>query len=337
MPLLDAKALSLADLEANDPGAPEHRRNRRFYCPLAGCHGVRRDASHRNLSANIENGAWNCKRCGESGKLREYHEKGPQACRRERTQSGLRSAFSPRAVPVLADLPTEHSEGWRGKLRQVLKPLEGTPGEDYLNARGIPVGLAQEARVRYCPRWEHWEQEGKAGTGDCRWVLKGVSRRVVFPVYAEDQRTLVGVQARSISPADDHTASKLSRGEISRGVFATTGAWNAEEVALVEAPIDALSLAVCGLPALATLGTNLPAWLAHALAFRRVLIGTDADEPGNAAADRWRTELRRRGAVGLARLKPEGSKDWNEALTRDPAALRAYIQRYSRTAAELLS
>jgi len=72
------------------------------------------------------------------------------------------------------------------------------------------------------------------------------------------------------------------------------------------------------------MGTNLPDWLAQTLAFRRVFIAPDGDPAGDEAAASWHSELRRRGACGLVRLRPE-PKDWNEWLTSSPATLRSFV------------
>lgn len=58
--------------------------------------------------------------------------------------------------------------------------------------------------------------------------------------------------------------------------------WPLEEtqrVAIVEVPIDALSLTAIGGPPLATQGTSWLAWLPLALAFRKVLLAHDNEEP----------------------------------------------------------
>lgn len=326
MPLLDAKTLSLADLESLDPQAPDRGRNRRFKCPLAGCDG----RAKRDLSANVDTGEWKCHHCQEAGKLREFWDErpkeGPQ--RRSRTPRAPQG-FKP--APAPPPLEVDPSEGWRKKITTpgFLAPLEGTPGEGYLAARSIPVSLAREAKVRYCARWEHWEKaEGKG------WVMIGASRRVVFPIYAPDRRTLAAVQARSIAPDGDFGAAKLSRGEVSRGVFATPDAWDAETVALVEAPIDALSLAACGLPSIATMGCNLPEWVADSMHRKRSLVGTDADEAGDTAAAQWKPLLEAYGARA-PRLRPVGFKDWNDWLCRDPEGLREYLAPYLPGAADL--
>lgn len=99
------------------------------------------------------------------------------------------------------------------------------------------------------------------------------------------------------------------------GVFATPGALEAGALlGLVEAPIDALSLAVCGVPAVALCGCEgLPDWLRMRCAFQTVIAAFDADDPGDEAARVLASDLRRvRGRV--LGLRPVGAKDGNAAL-----------------------
>lgn len=68
-------ALSLSDLELFDPRASglslgQGGKEQRFLCPLCGG-GKSKDAAHRCLSLNPQNGVWHCHRCRQGGKLRE--------------------------------------------------------------------------------------------------------------------------------------------------------------------------------------------------------------------------------------------------------------------------
>jgi len=83
---------------------------------------------------------------------------------------------------------------------------------------------------------------------------------------------------------------------------------------LIEAPIDALSLAVCGVPAVALCGCEgLPDWLRMRCAFQTVIAAFDADDPGDEA-------------TRVLRLRPVGAKDWNAALlSRGADDLRTWL------------
>jgi hypothetical protein len=142
---------------------------------------------------------------------------------------------------------------------------------------------------------------------------------VVFPLR-DRMGAVVGAESRYVDGRDQPKAR--TGGEKRLGVFATPGALVAEPVVVVEAPIDALSLAAAGMPALALGGTSAPDWLARAVAFRRVSLGLDADEAGDRAAPALAVELGSLGAV-LERWRPVGVKDWNDALRAHGAAALA--------------
>lgn len=311
--------LSLAFLEAFDPGAPERGAERRFLCPLPACRDKRPDAAHRSMCVNTASGAWLCHRCGAHGTVRERWNTEPRRSPRERARAALRQAFAvdgarpaapgarndrPRADPdrPAAPRPPREAGDWRSALRDV-RPLAGTPGEAYLRQRGIAIDLAREAGVRYSTDWY-----GRPA--------------VLFPIYG-DGFLLVACQGRYVDGRDDPKAR--TAGPKSLGVFATRGARQADPVAIVEAPIDALSLAACGLPAVALAGTTAPDWLPVACAFRRVLLATDADPAGDEAARKLAATLQARGAR-VARLRPARGKDWNEALQIDPEGPRRSLR-----------
>lgn len=299
-------ALTLRELQEFDPhGGRGGGEDRRYLCPLCG-QDKPRDAAHRCLVANHQSGLWECKRCKAKGKLRERWEERPQITPRERRQRALHQAF---ALPPEEPAPPEDPEGapWRDKLRG-LQPLAGTPGAEYLASRGIPLDVATSAGVRFSPTW--------------------YGRPAAVFAFRDGRGGLVAAQGRCV---DGKEPGKLTAGPIGRGVFFGPGARQALDtdpgapVALVEAPIDALSLAVAGLPALALAGTSGKSWLPRALAFRRVLLALDADVAGDSAAAVLAGELQALGAR-CERLRPGGAKDWNEALQRAGAeALRAAL------------
>jgi hypothetical protein len=305
-----AAGLSLADLEAFDPRPSSHGAERRYCCPLADCAAKPVDREHRSLSVNVTTGAWLCHRCGGRGLLAEHRVERSRQARsgRQRARDGLRRAFRvpdrPAPPPEQATAPADGpSPRWRRRLRG-LAPIAGTPGASYLQARGIPTEVATAARVGFAPAWEQ-----RMKRDDGTWELR-TDRRVVFPIRDARGR-LVGLSARAIDPTfvgpKVHTV-----GKVKPGVFATDGALEADPIVVCEAAIDALSLAACGVPAIALNGTAWPDWLPRAAALRDALLATDADERGErAVADLV-------GALTLgsrcARLRPPVGKDWNETL-----------------------
>lgn len=188
------------------------------------------------------------------------------------------------------------------------KPIAGTPAAAYLESRGIPTDLAQYADCRYAE------------------AFPNIGEAVVFKV--RDDTRILALQGRSLS-------GKVMRNycSLAGGVFSSCGVANSQEVAITESPIDALSLAAAGLPAVALCGTgNIPKFLVDMLSVpaesaadeadrRLVFLATDNDEAGEQAATRLASTLSRSECV---RLNPTG-KDFNDDWLADPQALAARV------------
>lgn len=277
--------LSLAELEAFDPRAPDRRPERRFCCPLCGT-AKPVDAAHRSLSLNMETGAWHCYRCGASGVLREKWTPLPP---RARQRVALRRAFS---VPERREGPsTEKATTLQDRMKEARpQPLQGTPGAEYLAGRGIDPALAHRAGVRWTANWY-----GRPA--------------VLFPLRDPDGK-LVAAHGRH---TDGRDPKARTAGALRCGVFMTPGALEAAPLVVVEGPMCALTLALVEVSALALCGTDAPDWLSRRTAFRRVLVATDADEAGDRAAEKL---AERFGSLGAEcqRLRPVGAKDWNDVL-----------------------
>ena len=194
----------------------------------------------------------------------------------------------PSAAPTGATAPADYES---------TAPLIGTRGADYLAGRGIPVEVASAAGVRFAANW-------KGGAA------------VVFPL-CDRAGNVIAAQGRYIANRANGVNS-ITQGPKSSAIFSTAGAldWIKRDapVIVTEAPIDALSIGAAGFPAFAFCGCDAPRWLHLLGGLRRVLIATDADEAGDRAADKIAANLRTFGAT-VARLRPEGAKDWNEFLT----------------------
>jgi hypothetical protein len=302
---VERQVFSLTDLESYDPQAPQRHGERRFCCPI--CGGDKPlDAAHRSLTLNAASGLWNCKRCGAKGKLREHWEERSKD-RRERGRRQLHRVLS-QSPGREAPTPPMQGRNLRDLLPGLVK-VAGTFGEYYLADRGIPLEITTAARVRYHRDWFG-------------------APAVVFAIRDRDG-DLVAAQGRYLHAAPP--PKTRTAGPAGKGVFATSGAFEAGLMILTEAPLDALSLAACGYPAIATIGTNMPEWLPWACTFKRVMVATDADQSGDAAAAKWEPALRSAGAT-VARLRPVGGKDWNELLARDAAALRDLLHAAVREA-----
>ena len=292
--------LALCDLENYDPRAPQRGNERRFCCPLCG-DGKPKDGAHRCLAANTQDGAWKCHRCGAVGKLREHWQapdraqRGGQYRAQQSARRAAQAAFElPTAAPTVATAPADYSAA---------RPLVGTRGADYLSGRGVPPDVAALAGVRFATNWGR--NENSSG-----------GPAVVFPL-CDRAGNVIAAQGRYIADRK-RGPNAITHNAINGAIFSTAGAldWLKRGAPLVvtEAPIDALSIAVAGFPAFAFCGCNAPRWLHLIGGLRRVLIATDADPVGDAAAAKIAANLRTFGAT-CQRLRPEGAKDWNEFLT----------------------
>jgi hypothetical protein len=198
---------------------------------------------------------------------------------------------------------------WRSELRGLQK-LQGTPGAHYLESRGIPAELAHNCGVRFSPSWA----PRREGTPAYR-----AGAAVVFPLR-DDSGRLVAANGRYIGAGA--TPKTRTGGDASRGVFEATTPrldlvrmrpFDAPSLIFCEGPIDALSMALCGYPALAVAGCNLPPWIDAECVRKRVLLASDADERGNKAASTWKPTVLPF-AAEVERMRPPCGKDWNDAL-----------------------
>ena len=307
--------LSLADLENFDRTAPtrEGQKERRFLCPLPDCSEKRATAAHRSLAVNVGTGAWNCHRCHAKGKLREFWTEAAKdarpTSRRDRDRQRIRRALQlPPPVQPVDNVDI-------GEMKKRIGPqlhLSDTPGAFYLESRCLPAEFCHAAGVRFAPEF---------GRSD-KWAGRPA---ITFPVRDKAAR-LVAVQGRFIESAGKGDVRILTFGPRGRGVFTTVGALAAPVIVVTEAPIDALSLALCGVPAVALCGCEgRPDWLKVHCAFQAVIAAFDADEAGDKAARTLAADLAGVGARVL-RLRPVGAKDWNAALlSRGGDDLRTWL------------
>ena len=298
--------LTLAELEAYDP-YQGHRR----LCPLCG-DDKPRDAAHRSLSFDAQSGLWKCFRCGQSGKLREFWpEKEQFSSIRRHSSRRLREAFNldgaietskngQKAVKTALNAP--ETADWQDKWGATL-PLAGTIGESYLQKRGVPLQVAEAAEVRFAKSW--------FGHASVAFPIKNRTGEIV----AAQGRAVQGTSKLTCGPKRGgvfFAPSPKSHTSHSDDVFKPLDA-TLPAILLTEAPIDALSLAACGFPALALCGTSGPDWLRIACGLRHVLLAFDADEAGDQAALLLEHRLQSLGARCRRLIPPQG-KDWNEAL-----------------------
>ena len=108
------------------------------------------------------------------------------------------------------------------------------------------------------------------------------------------------------------------------GLVQMLGGWQAEPLILVEGVFDALSLAACGWPCVATIGRWAP-WLGEVALGRETWLAFDAGRPGEADAARYRQRLD--GSRVRRLLPPPLCKDWNTALVkRGPGTVTSWLR-----------
>ena len=223
----------------------------------------------------------------------------------------LRQVF-PTAPPArkVSEPDPESVAGFK-RQRAACLLIADTPAEEYLIGRGIPADLVRAAECAYSPAW------GKIGPA------------AVFLIRNEQGKT-IAANGRAITPRPEGEKTKQTFGPMAGGAFWTPGALDADPVAVTEAPIDALTLHLAGLPAIATCGTcNLAPWIKDRLAravypghSRTVYTAHDNDPGGEQAAARIGANL---ALVQVRRLRPE-LKDWNAMLAGGLDTLREYLQ-----------
>lgn len=300
---MNIQHLTLAQLEEFDSRSPNRGRERRFACPLCG-HNKPIDAPHRSLAVNTENGSFFCHRCQTKGRLREFWDETRLITpKRKKTRLKLISQFS---LTKKKDIKEEKNEDLDEKIRKYRSEFLHSPAEIYLLNRYIPTDIGYRAGCGYAEKWEHWEKNND------KWKLQGIDRRVVFPIYNQAGK-IVAVHGRAIDE-NHYASSKITRGDKSQGLFLSdANVLNRQYLAICEGAIDAMSLAVCGIPAVAMTGTTPPDWFYRKMAFKNILLATDADEAGDKSALKLQTELITRGAK-VFRLRPKLAKDWGEVL-----------------------
>ena len=250
---------------------------------------------------NVDTGAWTCFRCGAHGLLAEHKTPSDAGSSRRSRRHAERPTSA--ASHDLAEQATK-----RATLRRLwattvsIDERAAVRGADYLFCqRGIPLLFAVEARVRFASDWY-----GRPA--------------VVFPMVNESGR-LVAAEGRYIAAGP----KCRSAGTKALGIFITSPqALEGTVACICEGPITALSLATCGLSAIALCGQNAAPWLASRLALKTVYVALDWYEAH--AAIRGKAIFRDLQAVRADCYHldaPAGAGDWNDVLvTNGRQALR---------------
>src|SRR5687768_1024870 len=143
--------------------------------------------------------------------------------------------------------------------------LFGTPGQRYVEKRGIPISVADDAGVRY----------------DANWAGRPA---IIVPMRDSDD-ALCSVHGRYLKHVGGQ--NKMLTIGSGGGAISVLGGWRNDPIILVEGLFDALSIAVCGYGAVATVGRWAP-WLPIICARKLVWLAFDGNRPGEEDAARYR-------------------------------------------------
>jgi hypothetical protein len=186
-------------------------------------------------------------------------------------------------------------------------PLEGTPGQAYIERRGITLDVAHAAGTRFASDFA-----GRPA--------------VVQPLY-DYQNRLVSLHARY--PEFGRGKDKMFTIGPGGGTVNALGGWRADPLIVVEGLFDALSLAACGWDSVATIGRWVP-WLREASVGRTVWLALDAGRAGEKEAARYAAHLCQSQVRRM--LPPERDKDWNTALVkRGRTAVARWVEKHLAT------
>jgi DNA primase len=214
-------------------------------------------------------------------------------------------------------------------------PLDGTPDiVSYLAGRGLlePARVCGVGGLPLCPAAKKrildavidhvgtktWQSSGFAGKNG---QLKYLDHRILLP-YRNFRGRVVVLQRRHLGDGDAKyvfpTGAKVP------GPFGIETMASADKnavIVFVEGALDALAArkilgtnehgaVVLGLPGV---GHIRPEWAALARG-REVRVALDADDAGDAAAQRLADELHQAGARRVHRLRPPAGQDWSDVV-----------------------
>jgi hypothetical protein len=203
--------------------------------------------------------------------------------RSERKCEGMWRAPDPLRMPGTQESPEE-------TLARTVA-LSGTPGQSYVERRGIPTKTAEAAGVRYAAD------------------LAG--RPAVLVSLHDNNETLASVHGRYLNVLRGQ--DKMLTFGPGGGTVSLLGGWRVDPLIVVEGLFDALSLFVCGYASVATIGRWVP-WLPDVSVGRTVWLAFDTGRPGEAEVARYAAYLDK---CDVRRMLPPGrSKDWNTALVK---------------------
>jgi hypothetical protein len=208
----------------------------RLYCPI---HGGDRSLS---FALNAETGFFSCWQCGVQGFTVEATEKWKEE--KHKNKKGPKDSRSSRPSLRLTKTYSKESLKWKQAARDFSnyteiqryfkqQLTEGSLADRYLQWRGIPLEIAKEYGLGYCPlgKWPINKMNWKHG-------------RVTFP-HTDPAGNVVNIYSRAVGA--EKVPKKLKHSHLPglKGVF-NARALLEETVFICEGPFDALSLICAG-------------------------------------------------------------------------------------------
>ena len=274
----------------------------RYYCPIHGGY------NQRSLSLDPATGRFQCFSCEAWGYLAEKRQEWVQAnlsgpswkADGHFNPTPLSKTTSTYTFPK-ADDPPARPDLFE-PLQKFQEALPGSPGEEYLKQRGVPLEVAQKYGLGYAfPGL--WPNPRKYFPQGC----------IVFS-HTNPAGELVNLYGRGVDLTDSlqkqHRHAHL---EGPKGIF-NAPALTKDRVFITEGPFDALSLLAAGHEACAIFGLNGLRW--PWVKATTVVFGFDRDQAGES----WRelacqATLLGKEAYFLSQETYAGYKDLNEAWT----------------------
>lgn len=193
----------------------------------------------------------------------------------------------------------------KGGIRQFVNITGGGDLEfdletDILKAKLVNLDAPIPMQKMYSTRWlsqfdldtPYWRRTRRLSPATIKKFRLGydaTANAATIPLFTEDRQVL-GVIKRLLNAPGKQRYTQPAGFVKQRHLFGAWAIGDAQKVAAVEGPVDAISCWNAGIPAVACLGSNMSEWQAKALAgsgASEIVIWTDNDTSGAAASDQF--------------------------------------------------
>ena len=249
-----------------------------------------------------ENTKWKCHGCGKGGDVINFVEyadgvsfiKAMETLKKKYhiTESSPMKKSSSVSTKKESIPLSERMEGY--------ELLEDSPAEEYLESRGIDnEEIISNYKVFYHPKWF------------------GVAGAILFGIF-DNNYDCVAYEGRCLDGDFElyygGESKILDAGRRSKGLFYAKDAFSSDVIVIVKGPIDALSLAVCGVPAVAVCGViNCVPWLIEKCRDKVVWLAFESNGKGNRFMRSYASKFKEQG-IDAKIINPPDGMDWNDAL-----------------------